>query len=203
MLRFEPVLSNHRPLREALEESARLANRTSHIVQSIRNLVRRRDDQREMIDMAALITETVSLLRQEMDRHQIQLQTQLPASLPTIEGERVKLQQLLLNLILNAIDALETIDRQPRIIRIESLDTPTKDALEIHISDNGTGLHPDRLTRIFDPFVTTKTDGIGLGLPICKSIIEAHGGEISVSASGPEGTTFSIRLPKQRKGRPA
>lgn len=203
MLRFEPVLSDHQPLREALEESARLANRTSHIVQSIRNLVRRRDDQREMIDMAALITETVSLLRQEMDRHQIQLQTQLPASLPTIEGERVKLQQLLLNLILNAIDALETVDRQPRIIRIESLNTPTKDALEIRISDNGTGLHPDRLTRIFDPFVTTKTDGIGLGLPICKSIIEAHGGEISVSASGPEGTTFSIRLPKQRKGRPA
>jgi len=201
MLRFEPVLNTHPPLRETLEESARLANRTSHIVQSIRNLVRRRDDLREMIDMAALITETVSLLRQELDRHQIELQNQLPVSLPVIEGERVKLQQLLLNLILNAIEALEVVDRQPRIIRIESPNIATEDALEIRISDNGTGLSPDRLTSIFEPFVTTKTDGIGLGLSICKSIIESHGGEIAVSESGPEGSTFSIRLPKMRERR--
>lgn len=198
-LRFEPVLNDHPPLREAVAESARLANRTSHIVQSIRNLVRRRDDERELLDMAALVQETASLLKQEMDRHHIQLQNDLPDSLPPIEGERVKLQQLLLNLILNAIEALAPIEQLPRIIRIQAPDTVSDDTLEICISDNGIGLSPDRLTRIFDPFVTSKSDGVGLGLSICKSIIESHGGEIAVTESGPGGSTFSIRLPKKRQ----
>jgi two-component system, LuxR family, sensor kinase FixL len=198
-LRFETVLNDHPPLRETVEESARLANRTSHIVQSIRNLVRRREDEREWLDMAALVQETASLLKQEMDRHQIQLQNDLPDSLPLIEGERVKLQQLLLNLILNAIEALVPVERQPRVIRIQTPDSSSDDVLEIRISDNGIGLSPDRLTRIFDPFVTSKSDGIGLGLSICKSIIESHGGEIAVTESGPNGSTFSIRLPKKRQ----
>ena len=198
-LRFEPLLNDHPPLREAVEESARLANRTSHIVQSIRNLVRRREDEREWLDMAALVKETVSLLKQEMDRHHIQLHNDLPESLPRIEGERVKLQQLLLNLILNAIEALASVERQPRIIRIETPDTASADILEIRISDNGIGLTPDRLTRIFDPFVTSKSDGVGLGLSICKSIIESHGGEIAVNESGPGGSTFSIKLPKKHQ----
>jgi C4-dicarboxylate-specific signal transduction histidine kinase len=180
-------------------ESARLANRTSHIVQSIRNLVRRRDDERELLDMAALVQETASLLKQEMDRHHIQLQNDLPDSLPPIEGERVKLQQLLLNLILNAIEALAPIEQLPRIIRIQAPDTVSDDTLEICISDNGIGLSPDRLTRIFDPFVTSKSDGVGLGLSICKSIIESHGGEIAVTEFGSGGSTFSIRLPKKRQ----
>jgi two-component system sensor kinase FixL len=201
-LRFEPVLNDHPPLREAVEESARLANRTSHIVQSIRNLVRRRDDEREWLDMAALVQETASLLKQEMERNQIQLYNDLPDSLPPIEGERVKLQQLLLNLILNAIEALAPIERQPRIIRIQTPYAASDDTLEIRISDNGIGLSPARLTRIFDPFVTSKSDGVGLGLSICKSIVESHSGEIAVTESGPGGSTFSIRLPKKRQQGP-
>jgi signal transduction histidine kinase len=182
-----------------VEETARLANRTSHIVHSIRNLVRRREAEREWVDMAALVEETASLLKQEMDRHQIQLQNDLSVSLPLIEGERVKLQQLLLNLILNAIEALVPVERNPRVIRIQTPDTSPDDVLEIRISDNGIGLSPDRITRIFDPFVTSKSDGVGLGLPICKSIIESHGGEIALAESGPDGSTFSIWLPKKRQ----
>jgi len=106
---------------------------------------------------------------------------------------------LLLNLILNAIEALAPIERQPRIILIQSPYAAPDDTLEIRISDNGIGLSPDRLTRIFDQFVTSKSDGVGLGLSICKSIVESHSGEIAVTESGPGGSTFSIRLPKKRQ----
>jgi two-component system sensor kinase FixL len=193
-LRFSAVLEANGALKDAIGESLRLAQRASDIVQTLRNLARPRTDGRKTINLLALVSETLSLLAPELERRQIELVTWFPRELPPVIGQRIQLQQLLLNLILNAAEAMvETPPGQRRLVI--ALRMLADGRIEISLNDTGHGLTPDQAQRIFQPFVTSKTDGIGLGLSICKSIVEAHGGEIEARPEDGQGATFTVRLP--------
>lgn len=193
-LRFSAVLKAHAGLEDAIAESLRLAQRASDIIQTIRGLVRPRTDGRKAIDLLALVSETLSLLGSELERRHIELVTWFPQALPPVVAQRIQLQQLLLNLILNAAEAMaETPVGQRRLVI--SMRVLADRRVEISLSDTGHGLTPEQAQRIFQPFVTSKSDGIGLGLSICKSIVEAHGGEIEARPGDAEGATFTVRLP--------
>ena len=193
-LRFSAVLKAHAGLQDAIAESLRLAQRASDIIQTIRGLVRPRTDGRKAIDLLALVSETLSLLGPELERRHIELVTWFPQALPPVVAQRIQLQQLLLNLILNAAEAMaETPVGQRRLVIAMRVLADRR--VEISLSDTGHGLTPEQAQRIFQPFVTSKSDGIGLGLSICKSIVEAHGGEIEARPGDAEGATFTVRLP--------
>ena len=193
-LRFSAVLKAHAGLQDAIAESLRLAQRASDIIQTIRGLVRPRADERKAIDLLALVSETLSLLGPELERRHIELVTWFPQSLPPFIAQRIQLQQLLLNLILNAAEAMaETPVGQRRLVIAMRVLADSR--VGISLSDTGHGLTSEQAQRIFQPFVTSKSDGIGLGLSICKSIVEAHGGEIEAQSEAGKGATFTVQLP--------
>lgn len=194
-LRYEEVLRQNPELKETLNETLRLAKRTSDIIQGIRNLVRRRTEDVAPVDMKELIEETLMLLHAECDRRRIHLTTRFDEDAPNLHGERIQLQQLLLNLFMNAMDALETTAVDPRQLSV-ALDKASGGHLKVSITDNGNGIKSDDSDRIFDPFFSTKESGVGLGLSICKSIVEAHGGLI-FAKSLPTGTQFTFELPSE------
>lgn len=198
-LRYEDVLNQNPGLKETLNETLRLAKRTSDIIQGIRNLVRRRPGDLVPVDVRELVEETLLLLNAEFNRRHIELRTRFDPALPKPLGDRIQLQQLLLNLILNAIDALdtETSPTQRKQLLVE-LRESAGDHLSIIIIDNGKGLKPTEAERIFEPFYSTKDSGVGLGLSICKSIVEAHGGFIFATPD-PLGTKFVVELPSQEQ----
>lgn len=192
-LRYEDLLHENPGLKDTIEETIRLAKRTSQIIQGIRNLIRRRPGDAVSIDVQGLVEETLLLLNAQLARRQIHLSTHYDADLPFPVGERIQIQQLLLNLILNAMDALDSRNPEARQLDVE-LRSSSPNLLMIIICDNGCGFDAQETTKIFEPFYSTKESGIGLGLSICKSVVEAHNGIIS-AASGPEGTRFIVELP--------
>jgi signal transduction histidine kinase len=153
----------------------------------------RRAFRHTVLDINEMILETIALTRSEMQRHRVLLQTELANDLPSILGDRVQLQQVILNLIMNAIEAMSEVSDGPRELLIGShADAP--EGVIVTVRDSGPGLKPESLDRIFDPFYTTKPTGMGMGLSICRSIIEAHGGRLWVSANAPRGAIFQFTL---------
>lgn len=197
-LRFGPVLAAHPMLAEAIEETQRLTTRASRVVQSIRDLVRRRESGREWVDIGAIVEEALALVRPELERRQVRLELQIAPELPRLHGQRVQLQQLLLNVVLNAMDAMAAVDSNARRLAVAATLHGAR-GIEIEVADTGTGFHEDLADRIFDPFMTTKPEGIGLGLSICRSIAEAHGGRISARSVPGRGSTFNIILPTDKE----
>ena len=130
--------------------------------------------------MNALALEAVQLLRTELDDHNIVAHTMLASELPAIQGNRGQLREVILNLVQNSIEAMATTTRQ-RVISVVTA-RHGSDSISISLQDTGPGIDPDKLTSIFDPFVTTKAKGTGLGLAICKMIIEQHGGKLSAAS---------------------
>jgi two-component system, LuxR family, sensor kinase FixL len=192
-LRYETVLNQNPELQDTLQETLRLAKRTSEIVQGIRNLVRRRADHAAEVDMKELIDETLSLLNAELGRKSIKLRTTYDKVTSKVWGEKIQLQQLFLNLFLNAMDALEEVTEDSRTLDI-TLQQSNPTEITLMIQDNGKGFKPSEAKRIFDPFYTTKESGIGLGLSICKSVVETHGGDIRAKTRA-TGTQFIVNLP--------
>jgi signal transduction histidine kinase len=149
------------------------------------------------LDINETILETIALTRSEMDRHCILLRTELGNGLPRIWGDRVRLQQVILNLIMNAIEAMSEISEGSHELLIgTSIDGPGD--VIVAIRDSGPGLKPESLTHLFDPFYTTKPAGMGIGLSICRSITEAHGGRLWATPNTPRGAIFQFRLPQNR-----
>jgi signal transduction histidine kinase len=142
--------------------------------------------------------DVVTITRSELLRHGVSLRTDLAAGLPLIEGYRVQLQQVVLNLILNAVEAMSLLDETARELRI-STSANTSGEILIAVRDSGPGLEPTMINRLFEPFYTTKPNGIGMGLAICNSIIEAHGGRLSASANESRGAVFQFTLPAERR----
>jgi len=136
----------------------------------------------------------IALTRGEALRNGVSVQMQLAESLPLIQGDRVQLQQVVLNLILNAVEAMGSVDDARREL---SIGTGRRGAAEIMVavSDSGPGIDPEHLERVFDSFYTTKPGGVGLGLSICRSIIDAHGGRLWAAANAPRGAAFQFTLP--------
>jgi signal transduction histidine kinase len=179
---------------QAVGRIVRDGRRASEILGRIRALVRKAPQRKDELDINETIGEVLALTRAELRRNRITARTQLAADLPPVLGDRVQLQQVLLNLILNAVEAMSTTDDDLRELLIATAADGT-DALTIAVGDSGPGLPPETLARLFDAFFTTKTDGMGMGLSICRSIVDAHGGKVWATANEPRGAIFHFTLP--------
>ena len=152
-------------------------------------------------DLNELVRETVGLLDRELAGEKVLLRLALDEALEPIVGDRVQIQQVLINLLTNAIEALRGSERRARRITIRSLAVDQHDVL-LEVSDTGTGIAPGELDQIFQPFFTTKATGTGLGLPLCRTIVEEHGGKLWASPGEEHGATFHLRLPRSGQDAP-
>jgi C4-dicarboxylate-specific signal transduction histidine kinase len=179
----------------ALQRIANDGRRAGQVVDRIRALVNRQAPRRTCVDLNEAILEVVALTRDEVRRNAITLETSLATDVPLIEGDRVQLQQVVLNLLVNAIEAMRGSGGEgPRELAIGSArDGAT--AVTVEVRDSGPGVDPDRMDLLFEAFYTTKEEGIGMGLSISRSIIEAHGGRLWVTPNLPHGAAFRFSLP--------
>jgi C4-dicarboxylate-specific signal transduction histidine kinase len=181
-------------VREAIESVVADTYRAGDIVDRIRDQVRKTPPRKMGVDLNAAIVEVIALVRGELLKQRIEVRLHLGQGLPLVEGDRVQLQQVMLNLILNAIEAMTGVEAQPRELVIET-GVHAGQSLVVAVSDSGTGLPPRSGERIFESFYTTKTDGVGIGLSICRSIVEAHGGRLWADSRQPRGAVFTFTLP--------
>lgn len=179
--------------RESLEHIVTDSQRAGEIVHRIRAMVRKAPVPRSRLDLNEAVLDVVAMVRSEAVRHKISLQTHLAEDLPQIEGERIQLQQVLLNLILNAIDAVSSVPEGTRELQI-STERDVAGDVRVAVRDSGPGLDPTIEERVFDAFYTTKSHGLGMGLAICRSIIAAHGGRLWVTRNKPRGAVFQFTL---------
>jgi PAS domain S-box-containing protein len=172
------------------------AMRASEIANRIRGLVKNVPPCKERLQINEAIDEVIALTRGEAEKHSVSVRMQLAEDLPLVEGDRVQLQQVILNLIVNAIEATSTVDQGPRELTVRTSKDESGSAL-IAVRDSGPGVAPQNVERLFEPFYTTKAAGMGMGLSICRSIVEAHGGRIWMSGNVPHGTAFQFTVPVQ------
>jgi signal transduction histidine kinase len=176
----------------ALQQVVADGHRAGAVIDSIRANFKKEAQNRTSLDINGLIEEALTLTRGDLQRHQILVEAAPSAPLPPVRGDRVQLQQVLLNLITNAIDAMAAKEGT-RVLRVKS--EPHDDGgVIVSVADTGTGIGAPELERIFDPLFTTKSGGMGMGLAICRSIIEAHDGRLSVAPNKPEGAVFQFML---------
>ena len=184
-------------LKEAREAASRIvkdAKRATEIVSRIRLLFEKGTPVRELVDVNEVIREMIVLLRNEATRHPVSIRTELTADLPPVMGDRVQLQQVMMNLIMNSIDAMNDV-AGPRELAIKSQRAETKQQLMVSVSDTGVGLPAQQADQIFNAFFTTKPHGTGMGLRISRSIVEAHGGRLWAADNSPRGASFYFALP--------
>jgi PAS domain S-box-containing protein len=182
-------------LRTAMSEIVNDGTRASAVISRIRGLLVKGSPRRTELDINAIIQEVITLLRNELNRSRIRLRTELAADLARVQGDPVQLQQVLINLIMNALEAMRLSAEQPRKLLIRS--AKNADGILVQVQDSGPGIEPGLADRIFEPFFTTKAEGIGMGLAISRSIIESHSGRLSV-ASDSAGALFQFILPIDR-----
>jgi signal transduction histidine kinase len=178
----------------ALQRVVRDGVRASEIIGGVRAMFKKDVQERAPLDVSRVVEDVVALLHGELRSGQISVQLESGGKVPRVVASRVQLQQVLLNLITNAIDAMRPIRDRPRILRI-SICASEPGGVMVRVEDSGPGIDPSVRGRIFEPFFTTKSAGMGLGLAICRSIIEAHDGQVSVSAGNPHGSVFQFALP--------
>jgi C4-dicarboxylate-specific signal transduction histidine kinase len=187
---------DHPDLQEAREAASRIVEdvtRAAGIISRVRLLFKKSTPQREPVDINEAIREMIVLLRSEATRYNIAVRMELAADLPRIMGDRVQLQQVLMNLIVNSIDAMKEVDGV-RELAVKSHRTE-KEELLVSVSDTGVGLPPQQADQIFNAFFTTKPHGTGMGLRISHSIVESHGGRLWALGNSPRGATFHFALP--------
>ena len=180
--------------REALGATVRAGKRTTDVIEGIRALIKKAPPRKGALEINGAILEVIALTRGEILKNGVSVQTQLAEGLPLIQGDRVQLQQVILNLIINAVEAMSAVSEGAR----ELLISTGKDAsggVLVAVRDSGPGLNPESVARLFDAFYTTKPGGMGMGLSICRSIVEAHGGRIWASRTAAPGTVLQCVLP--------
>ena len=180
--------------RQAFGRIVRDGDRAGAVVGRIRSLIKKSPPIDELVDINAAIRDVIELTRSEAMKSGILVQTELTESLPLVQGDRVELQQVILNLVLNALEAMSGMSEGLQELLITTGKTETGDAL-VAVHDSGPGLEPVALENLFKAFHTTKPNGLGLGLSICRSIIEAHGGRLWAKANAPRGAVFQFTLP--------
>ena len=186
-------LPNAIEVREILDDIASDDRRAGEVISRLRALLKKSDLQTRLIQMNDIIKETLSLLHSDLIQRRVIVSTRLKPDLPLVSGDRVQLQQVLLNLILNACDAMAQLQPGDRRLTITA-DVTGNDILQVSVRDNGHGIPSEKLEQIFDAFVTTKETGLGLGLPICRSILAAHGGRLWATNNRGRGATFIMTL---------
>src|SRR4029077_17912080 len=171
------------------------AKRASEIINRVRLLFNKGTPQRELVDVNEVAREMIVLLGDEASRHSISVRTELTEDLPHVLGDRVQLQQVLLNLIVNGVDAMHDVDG-PRELIIKSQPAENNELL-LSVSDTGVGLPQHQADQVFNAFFTTKTHGTGMGLRISRSIVESHGGRLWAADHLPRGANFHLTLPSK------
>ena len=179
---------------EAITSAIKAADRASEVVTRIRALLRNDKPEFLAVDINSVIRDVLTLTNSTLQTRNVLVRTRLLADLPQIRGDRIGLQQVIMNLITNGTDAMSSITDRPRVLRIESQIEASGNVL-VAVADVGTGFDPGIADRIFDPLFTTKPNGMGLGLSICRSIIEAHGGRLWASPGSPHGAVFQFTMP--------
>ena len=194
LLRFHELLAANPALNEVLEQTLRLSQRAIAVVHGIRALVRKQKGKREFVSLKEVVEDVLIPFRTELSNKRIKINLNIAPTLPQIFCEQIHLQQLLLNLIINGIQAMDTADCIQRKLGVGAK-LNANNQLEITVTDTGHGIAPEVATRLFEPFVSTKPDGIGLGLAISRTIVEALGGHISARSGEGQDTTFEVILP--------
>jgi PAS domain S-box-containing protein len=181
-------------VREAVGDIVRDGKRAGEVIARIRALTRRTAPPREKLDLNDTVREVLTLVGDEAKRKSVVIRTQFADDLSAVSGDRVQLQQVLLNLVMNAIEAMSSVADRPRELIITTGNIA--DQVVVSVEDSGPGLDPKAASRIFEPFYTTKPAGMGMGLSICRSILQNHGGQLWATANDGRGTTFHFSLPK-------
>jgi len=180
--------------RQALDLAVKDGDRAIDVIARIRALMKNAPPRRDAFALNEALLEVIRLTHGEVARNNISVQTQLAEALPPIHGDRIQLQQVLLNLIVNAVEAMSGVSERPGELLIATAKDPSGGVL-VTVRDSGPGLSSESFEHLFDAFYTTKPNGMGMGLSICRSIVEAHGGRIWASRGVGPGATFQFTLP--------
>ena len=188
---------NMEEIHEAIRDIVRDGKRAGEVVARIRALTRKASAASEKLDLDVTIREVLALIGDEARRNHVMIRTDFANGVFPVLGDRVQLQQVVLNLCMNAIEAMSGVEDRARelVISTRNLDS---DQVQVTVEDSGIGISPDTIQRIFDPFYTTKPSGMGMGLSISRSIIQNHGGRLWATANDGPGTSFHITLPKHQ-----
>ena len=187
---------DHDEVRAALNDIISDSHRTSEVFEGIRALFQKVDQERQLIDMNEIILRVLQSLHGELKDHGVTTRTELMLGLPLVAGNRNQLQQVIFNLVHNALEAMNTTTDRNRVLRVRT-EHRGSDAIAVTVEDSGPGIDPKQLDGIFDAFFTTKAHGMGLGLAICRMIIGRHGGQLTVSSGGKRGALFQFVLPAE------
>ncbi len=185
-------------VRQALGRIVKDGNRAGEVIGRIRALIKKVPRRDDPVDINGTILDVIALTRSELLRNGVSLQTRLAEGLPLIQGDRIQLQQVILNFIVNAIEAMSGVSEGSRELLVSTAEDGS-DGVLVAVRDSGPGLPPQSLERLFDAFYTTKPGGMGMGLSICRSIIEAHGGRVWAGANAPKGAVFQFTLPPRQE----
>jgi signal transduction histidine kinase len=164
------------------------------VIERIRALSKKGAFESVRLDINQVIDDVIALIRREINVHGVTLRLDLGGSLPPVDGDRIQLQQVITNLLMNGIQAMSAVTDRDRELRIRSR-VHGSDQMLVAVEDSGIGIEPEHAARLFNAFFTTKPDGMGMGLSICRSIIEAHDGRLWATANVPHGATFQFTLP--------
>jgi PAS domain S-box-containing protein len=191
LVRTTPDLDETRLALQRIVHDGQVA---TDVIKGIRAMFKADAETRASVHLNALMREVLVLAQGERPNQPIEVHTELDESLPPVTADRVQLRQVMFNLVTNAIDAMDSVVGRNRILRVKS-ELSGSDGIIVTVEDSDTGIAPENIDRIFDTFFTTKTNGMGMGLAICRSIVESHGGTLSASPGYPHGATFRIVLP--------
>ena len=183
--------------RRAIERITRDAKRASDVVARVRNLAKKAPLQRTWVDINETVEETISLATRELSQNNVSLETQLAENLPQILADRIQLQQVILNVIINACEALTTADDEFRKLSIST--AREMDGVALTVRDTGVGIDPQQIETVFEAFHTTKPGGMGMGLAVSRSIIEGHGGRLWAEPNEPHGAIFKFTIPSKKE----
>jgi len=181
-------------VKEAFDCVVRDADRASAIVGRMRDHIKKSPPRRDAFDLNEALREAIAMVRSAIAKNRITVNTNLMDGLNPVEGDRVQLQQVVLNLVLNAVEAMGSVEGGDRALLVSTRQTEG-DGVLVAVRDSGPGVDSGHLDRVFEPFYTTKASGVGMGLSICRSIIEAHGGRLWAEANEPRGAVFQFTLP--------
>jgi C4-dicarboxylate-specific signal transduction histidine kinase len=180
--------------RLAVDWIVKEGNRASEVIRRVRTLARMTDIEKVPLDLNDVVREALALVRRELASQRVSLRVELASALPSILGDRVQLQQVIINLVMNGLEAMQSVTDRPRELAIQSRLDGTQQVL-VSVTDCGVGISAKDADRLFNAFFTTKASGMGMGLSICRSIIEAHGGRLWATANIPYGAMFQFTLP--------
>jgi C4-dicarboxylate-specific signal transduction histidine kinase len=169
-------------------------NRASEVIGRVRALAKKTDIEKVPLDVNDVVRETIPLVQRELISHHALLRMELAPTLPMILGDRVQLQQVIINLVMNGIESMQSVTDRPRELAVRSRQDETQQVL-VSVADCGVGISAENADRLFTAFFTTKSSGMGMGLSICRSIIDAHGGRLWATTCEPRGALFQFTIP--------